>query len=109
MAGPKKTLTKQQAIGVMVVGGIMLILAYFIPTEQGSSAHLWKVFMGFIGFCVIGAGAHFRPMPPKAGDKWVEGQECDLEHAGRREKRPAVRRSAFACAWPRPPARSSHD
>ena len=69
MATPKKQLTMQQAIVLMVIGGIMLSLAIFIPTEEGSSAQTWKLLMGFIGFCVLGAGCYLRPMKPKAEDK----------------------------------------
>jgi hypothetical protein len=69
MAGPKMQLTMQQAIVVMVVGGLMLLLAIVIPTEEGSSAQLWKVLMGFVGFCIVCAGAYLRPMKPK-----VEGR-----------------------------------
>jgi hypothetical protein len=69
MAGPKMQLTMQQAIVVMVVGGLMLLLAIVIPTEEGSSAQMWKLLMGIVGFCVLGAGAYLRPMQPKAEDK----------------------------------------
>jgi hypothetical protein len=69
MAAPKKQLTMQQAIGLMVIGGALLLLAIFIPTEPGTSAQMWKVLMGFVGFCIIGVGAYLRPMKPKAEDK----------------------------------------
>ncbi len=68
MAGLKIQLTMQQAIVVMVVGGLMLLLAIVIPTEDGSSAQMWKLLMGLVGFCVLGAGAYLRPMQPKAED-----------------------------------------
>ncbi len=64
MSGPKKTFTKQQAMIVMIIGGIMFLLAIAIPTEPGSSAQMWKLIMGFIGFCVVGVGSYFRPMKP---------------------------------------------
>jgi hypothetical protein len=57
----KKRLTKGQAIGVMVAGGIMMILPMILSTEQGSTAHMVKVAIGFLGFCVLCAGAYFRP------------------------------------------------
>lgn len=66
MANPKRQLTMQQAIMVMVIGGLMLLLAIVIPTEEGSSAQMWKVLMGLVGFCILGAGAYLRPMKPKA-------------------------------------------
>ena len=69
MAGPKMQLTMQQAIVVMVVGGLMLLLAIVIHTEEGSSAQMWKLLMGLVGFCILGAGAYLRPMKPKAEDK----------------------------------------
>jgi hypothetical protein len=59
----------QQAMVVMVVGGLMLLLAIVIPTEAGSSAQMWKLLMGFVGFCILGMGAYLRPMKPKAEDK----------------------------------------
>jgi hypothetical protein len=101
MAGQKKQMTMQQAIMLMVIGGIMLTLGIFIPTEEGSSAQMWKIIMGFIGFCVLGAGCYLRPMKPKVEDKkWIEREDCALECAGRRD-RPAVRRfslSAHGCS-----------
>ena len=66
MANPKRQLTMQQAIMVMMIGGLMLLLAIVIPTEEGSSAQMWKVLMGLVGFCILGAGAYLRPMKPKA-------------------------------------------
>ena len=65
MAAPKCQLTKQQAVILMVIGGIMLLLAIFIPTEPGSSAQVWKLLMGFIGFCLLCVGSYLRPMKPK--------------------------------------------
>ena len=59
--GPKKRWSKQQAIMVMVVGAVLLVLPWFIPTEQGSAAQLVKTLVGVIGFCVLCAGAYFRP------------------------------------------------
>ncbi|HSB72440.1 MAG TPA: hypothetical protein VLT62_24185 [Candidatus Methylomirabilis sp.] len=59
--GPKKRLTKPQAVAVMVVGGIMMVLPMFITTDQGSTAHMLKIGVGFVGFCVLCAGAYLRP------------------------------------------------
>lgn len=72
MAAPKKQLTKQQAMVVMVLGGVMLALAIFIPTEEGSSGQTWKFLMGFVGFCILGAGSYLRPMKPKTEDPKTE-------------------------------------
>ena len=65
MAAPKWQLTKQQAVVLMVIGGIMLFLAIFIPTEPGSSAQMGKLLMCFVGFCILCVGSYLRPMKPK--------------------------------------------
>jgi hypothetical protein len=59
--GPKKRLSKQQAIMVMVMGAVLLVLPWFIPTEQGTTGQIVKTLVGVIGFCVLCAGAYFRP------------------------------------------------
>jgi hypothetical protein len=59
--GPKKRLTKIQSIAVMVGGAVLLILPWFIPTEQGSTAQIVKTLVGVVGFCVLCAGAYHRP------------------------------------------------
>ena len=59
--GPKKRLSKQQAIALMVGGAVLLVLPWFIPAEQGSTAQIVKTLVGVIGFCVLCAGAYFRP------------------------------------------------
>jgi len=35
--GPRKRFTKGQAVGVMVTGGLLLVVPWFIPSEQGST------------------------------------------------------------------------
>ena len=60
-SGPSKHLTKGQAIAVMVAGGVLMALAIFIHTEEGSTAQMVKVGVGFAGFCVLCAGAYLRP------------------------------------------------
>ena len=72
MTAPKKQLTKQQAMVVMMLGGVMLALAIFIPTEPGSSAQMWKLLMGFAGFCILAAGSYLRPMKPKVEEPKTE-------------------------------------
>ena len=69
MANPKRQMTMQQAIIVMVVGGLLLFLAIVIPTEAGSSAQMWKVLMGIVGACILAAGLYLRPMKSKAEHK----------------------------------------
>ncbi len=64
MSGPNKTLTKQQSVMLMAIGGVMLALAIFIPVEPGSTAQSIKFVVGTIGFCILGAGSYFRPMKP---------------------------------------------
>lgn len=59
--GPKKRLTKPQAIGVMVAGGILLVLPWFIPSEQGSSLQLVKTGISLAGFVVLCLGSYWRP------------------------------------------------
>jgi len=59
--GPKKRLTKVQSIAVMVGGAVLLILPWFIQTEQGSTAQIIKTLVGVAGFCVLCAGAYYRP------------------------------------------------
>ena len=59
--GPKKRLSKPQAIGVMIVGGILMVLAWVVPAEQGTTPHLIKVAIGLVGFVGLCLGAYFRP------------------------------------------------
>lgn len=60
-SGPSKHLTKGQAIGVMIAGGLLMGLAMIIHTEEGSTAQMVKIGVGFAGFCILCAGAYFRP------------------------------------------------
>ena len=46
--GPRKRLTKPQAIGIMVGGAVLILLAWFVPAEQGSTFHLIKVGIGLL-------------------------------------------------------------
>lgn len=59
--GPRKRLTKGQAVGVMIVGGILLVLPWFIPSEQGSSLQLVKTGISLGGFVVLCLGSYYRP------------------------------------------------
>jgi hypothetical protein len=38
-----------------------MLLAMVIHTEEGSTAQMVKVGVGFAGFCILCAGAYFRP------------------------------------------------
>jgi hypothetical protein len=61
---PKKRreLKKNQAIAVMVIGGILAAQAFFFSTEVGSSAHTTKIVVGIIGFFILIVGAALRPI-----------------------------------------------
>jgi hypothetical protein len=59
--GPKNRLTKPQAIGIMVAGGVLILLAWFVPAEQGTTFHLIKVGIGLLGFVGLCVGAYLRP------------------------------------------------
>ena len=59
--GPKKRLTKPQAVSIMVVGGVLLVLPWFIPSEQGSSLQLVKTAISLAGFVVLCLGSYYRP------------------------------------------------
>jgi hypothetical protein len=59
--GPKKRLTKVQAVSIMVLGGVLLILPWFIPSEQGSTLYMAKVVVSLVGFVAICAGSYYRP------------------------------------------------
>ena len=59
--GPRKRLTKPQAIGIMVAGGVLILLAWFVPAEQGTTFHVIKVGVGLLGFVGLCVGAYLRP------------------------------------------------
>ncbi len=60
--GPKKRLSKNAAIAVMVVGGLMILIPwFFFPAEQGSTLQILKTLVGVGGFVILCAGAYFRP------------------------------------------------
>lgn len=59
--GPKKRLTKSHAVSVMVVGGVMLVAPWFIPSEQGSTLYYVKIGISLAGFIVLCFGSYFRP------------------------------------------------
>ncbi len=60
--GPKKRLSKNAAISLMVLGGLLIVIPwFFFPAEQGSTLQIVKTIVGTVGFVVICVGAHFRP------------------------------------------------
>jgi hypothetical protein len=62
VAGPKKRFSKGGAIGVMVLGGLMILIPwFFIPAEQGSTLQIAKTLVGVAGFAALCVGAYYRP------------------------------------------------
>jgi hypothetical protein len=59
--GPKKRLTKGQALAGMAAGGLLLVVPWFIPSEEGSALYLVKMTLGTIGFAVLCLGSYYRP------------------------------------------------
>lgn len=59
--GPKKRLTKGQAVGLMVAGGVLLVLPWLIPSEQGSALYLVKTVISVVGFVGLCLGSYYRP------------------------------------------------
>jgi len=60
--GPKKRLSKNSAIAIMVVGGLLILIPwFFFPAEQGSTLQIGKTLVGVAGFCILCAGAYYRP------------------------------------------------
>ena len=60
--GPKKRLSKNTSIVVMVAGGLMILIPwFFFPAEQGSALQIGKTLVGVIGFVVLCVGAYYRP------------------------------------------------
>jgi len=60
--GPKKRLSKNGAIGLMVLGGIMILIPwFFFAAETGSTLQIVKTIVGAVGFVVLCVGAYLRP------------------------------------------------
>ena len=60
--GPKKRLSKNGSIGVMVAGGLMILIPwFFFPAEQGSAMQIAKTIVGVAGFAILCVGAYCRP------------------------------------------------
>jgi len=60
--GPRKRLTKPQAVSAMVVGGAMIVIPWwFVSAEQGSALQMVKVAVGLAGFVILCLGAYYRP------------------------------------------------
>jgi hypothetical protein len=59
---PKKHLTKEVSIAVMVAGGLMILIPwFFFPAEQGSALQIIKTLVGVTGFVTLCVGAYYRP------------------------------------------------
>jgi len=59
--GPKKRLTKGQAIGVMATGGVLLVIPWFIASESDSALQMVKISIGLVGFVALCLGSYYRP------------------------------------------------
>jgi hypothetical protein len=59
--GPRKRLTKLQAVGLMVAGGVLLVLPWFFLGEQGSTLYMVKTVISVVGFVVLCLGSYYRP------------------------------------------------
>jgi hypothetical protein len=60
--GPRKRLSKNMSVAVMVVGGLMILIPwFFFPAEQGSTLQIGKTIVGVAGFCILCVGAYYRP------------------------------------------------
>jgi hypothetical protein len=59
--GPKKRLTKSQAIGVMITGGVLVVIPWLIASESGSALQMVKMGIGLVGFVALCLGSYYRP------------------------------------------------
>ena len=60
--GPTKRLSKNGAVAIMVIGGLLIVIPwFFFPAEQGSTLQILKTLVGVGGFCILCAGAYYRP------------------------------------------------
>lgn len=60
--GPKKRLSKNGAVGLMTLGGIMILIPwFFFAAETGSTLQIVKTIVGAVGFVVLCLGAYLRP------------------------------------------------
>ena len=60
-SGPKTHWSMQTAIAVMVAGGALILIAWFVSVEEGSMAHYIKIGAGLVGFVALCLGAYKRP------------------------------------------------
>lgn len=60
-AGTKARWSMQTAVTVMVVGGALILIPWFITVEEGSAAQYVKVGVGVVGFVALCLGAYRRP------------------------------------------------
>lgn len=60
--GPRKHLSKNASVAVMVAGGLMILIPwFFFAAEQGSGVQIAKTTIGVVGFAVLCLGAYYRP------------------------------------------------
>ncbi len=60
--GPRKHLSKNASVALMVVGGLMIVIPwFFFAAEQGSAVQIVKTIIGVAGFVVLCLGAYYRP------------------------------------------------
>ena len=69
MIDVKKPGSMRKAAVVLIVGAILMGIAIFAPTEQGTTAHTLKIITGFIGFATLCFGAYLRPAKKPAEGK----------------------------------------
>jgi hypothetical protein len=60
-AGPKVRWSMQMAVAVMVAGGALILIPWFVTVEEGTVAHYAKVGVGVVGFVALCLGAYKRP------------------------------------------------
>ncbi len=62
---PKKTLSKKNAIGVMVGGAALFALSLVLPAQPGTALYFARLGLGTIGIIVVCVGAYLRPLTPE--------------------------------------------
>ncbi len=60
-AGPKNRWSMRTAVAVMVAGGVLILIGWLVPVEEGSPTHYAKVAVGLVGFVALCLGAYKRP------------------------------------------------
>jgi hypothetical protein len=60
-SGPKNPWSMQVAVTVMIVGGALILIPWFLTVEEGTTAYYLKVAVGMVGFVTLCLGAYKRP------------------------------------------------